>query len=115
MRSGFDATTGKPLSYRAHVVQSVADILSTPIGSRIKRRDYGCALHDLTDSPANEVTALRVVATIADALDRWEPRIRLHAVTLHAEANGTAIATLDGQLVEQSTPFVHTLVLRGGS
>ena len=37
----------------AHIKQSIADILLTPIGSRIQRRDYGSRMPELIDRPMN--------------------------------------------------------------
>lgn len=51
--NGMDATTGKPLSGDAHLAQSVADILTTPIGSRVMRRSYGSLIPSLIDAPIN--------------------------------------------------------------
>ncbi len=92
-----DATTGKPLSGEAHLRQSIGDILSTPIGSRIARRDYGSLLPELIDQPMNQVGRMRLLAATALALLRWEPRIRLTGVRLEAEgATGTYRLALDG-------------------
>ncbi|KPN28874.1 baseplate wedge subunit [Halolamina pelagica] len=41
---GVDRTNGQRLEGLAHIRQSVADILTTPLGSRVMRRDYGSLL-----------------------------------------------------------------------
>lgn len=79
---GIDANTGKRLDGTAHLVQSIGDILFTPIGTRVGRRDYGSLLLELIDKAMNAAGKLRLVAAIADALRRWEPRIRLTRVRL---------------------------------
>lgn len=38
---GMNRTTGKALSEDGHILQSLKDIVTTPIGSRVMRRDYG--------------------------------------------------------------------------
>ncbi len=38
---GMDAKTGKVLEGLEHLKQSIIDILTTPVSSRIMRRDYG--------------------------------------------------------------------------
>ncbi|MBK5910131.1 hypothetical protein CCR85_01310 [Rhodothalassium salexigens] len=68
--TGMDRRTGQALDATRHVRQSVEDILTTPVGTRVMRRDYGSHLFDLTDIPANAAGALRLVAAAADALDR---------------------------------------------
>ena len=79
---GMDAYTGKSLSGDAHLAQSIADILSTPVGTRLMRRDYGSRVPDLIDAPANAVTRVQLYAATATALMRWEPRITLTRVAL---------------------------------
>lgn len=91
--NGMDRNTGKPLSAIDHLRQSIADILTTPIGSRVMRRDYGSALFELIDQPMNPLGLLRLYAATADAIRRWEPRIRLTRV---AVAGGEAAALAAG-------------------
>ena len=54
------STSGKPISGLDHLRQSIADILTTPIGSRVMRRDYGSLLPGLIDQPQNNATTLRL-------------------------------------------------------
>jgi phage baseplate assembly protein W len=79
---GMDARTGQALSGDAHLAQSIADILATPIGTRVMRRPYGSRLPDLIDAPANAATRVQLYAATATALMRWEPRITIKRVTL---------------------------------
>ena len=44
-------TTGQRLEPLAHLRQSIGDILSTPIGSRVMRREYGSLVPALIDKP----------------------------------------------------------------
>jgi phage baseplate assembly protein W len=49
--NGMDNLTGKSLADLAHLRQSIADILTTPIGSRVMRRDYGSRIFQRIDAP----------------------------------------------------------------
>ena len=71
-----NAATGRSVSDLAHIRQSVADILLTPIGSRVMRREYGSLLPELIDQPVNAATRLKAMAAVVMALLRWEPRLR---------------------------------------
>ncbi|MDQ0250956.1 phage baseplate assembly protein W [Sphingomonas kyeonggiensis] len=99
-----DRETGKRLSGLEHLAQSITDILTTPIGSRLMRRDYGSAVFELIDQAMNALGRLRLIAAIADAIRRWEPRIRLTRVTLTGEAaefaGGRFGVDLEGELTE---------------
>jgi len=95
---GMDARAGSFADDDAHLRQSIADILTTPIGSRIQRRDYGSLLPELIDQPFNDATRLRLYGATATALMRWEPRLRLSRITLsRGQAPGTFVLDLDGQ------------------
>lgn len=78
--NGIDASTGKSLSGVYHLRQSIRDILTTPIGSRVQRRDYGSNIPRLIDAPMNRSTLLNVYAAAAEALEKWEPRFTLEKV-----------------------------------
>jgi len=94
---GMDVSTGKPLSDEAHLAQSIGDILSTPIGTRPMRRDYGSLLFELIDKPINGAIRMLLQAATAIALRRWEPRLRLTRVTLAGEpASGRLIIRIEG-------------------
>lgn len=87
--AGIDRRTGRPLTGWAHVQQSIEVILTTPIGSRVMRRDFGSALFDLIDAKMTRRRVLALYAAAAVALRRWEPRFRLtRCVVLAAEPAG---------------------------
>lgn len=95
--NGMNATTGKAIDGTDHLVQSIADILGTPLGSRVMRRDYGSLLFDLIDQPLNSATAMLLRAASAVALRRWEPRLKLGRIELSgAPAEGNLKITVSG-------------------
>lgn len=85
---GMDRTTGVALFGIEHLRQSIADILTTPIGSRVMRRDYGSRLFELVDRPVNAGWLIDAYAYTAAALDVWEPRFRL----LQVKVSGQTVA-----------------------
>lgn len=94
---GTHVATGKPVSGVEHLRQSVADILSTPIGSRVMRRDYGSNIPALVDQPDNTATQVRVYAAAATALMRWEPRLRLQKLRASRNRAGQLVLDVQGQ------------------
>ncbi len=72
---GIDSATGRYLHGNEHLRQSVTDILSTPVGSRVLLREYGSRLFSLLDNPQDDFTRVRIVRETATALERWEPRL----------------------------------------
>ncbi|MBD8556906.1 GPW/gp25 family protein [Rhizobium sp. CFBP 8762] len=75
--TGIDASTGAALSDWDHVQQSIAKILTTPIGSRVMRRDFGSRLPDLIDNKLTARNVLQLFSEAAVAIARWEPRFRV--------------------------------------
>jgi phage baseplate assembly protein W len=87
---GLDRRTGEAISGLDHLRQSIEDILTTPLGSRRMRPEYGSKLRRYVDMPVNEGWKSAVQAEVARSLGRWEPRLRLERVVV--------ISVLDGQI-----------------
>jgi phage baseplate assembly protein W len=96
MSYGMNRATGRPLGGIAHLRQSIADILTTPIGTRVLRRDYGSRLFELVDDPINRGFATELIAATAEALTRWEPRLKLTRVTPAVIEPGKVSLDLEG-------------------
>lgn len=105
--------TGRALdpNSEAHLIQSIGDILTTPRGSRVMRRDYGSDLPDLIDQPLNAATRLRIYAATALALFRWEPRARLTRVQLTGDSTGVARLHLDVVRTDLPRRSATTLII----
>ncbi len=99
---GVDRRTGQPLSGIAHLRQSIEDILTTPLGSRRMRPEYGSKLRRFVDLPVNEGWKSAVQAEVARALGRWEPRLKLERVRVTAVVGGQITLQLTGQYLGDS-------------
>lgn len=96
--SGMNRLSGAAMDGLDHIRQSVGDILGTPIGTRVGRRDYGSLLPDLIDQPMTPANMLRLYAATAVAIARHEPRLRLKRVGVAAGVQpGQATIILDAQ------------------
>ncbi len=93
---GLDRRTGQPLSGVAHLKQSIEDILTTLLGTRRMRPEYGSKLRRLIDLPVNDGWKSAVQAEVARALGRWEPRLRLERVRVVAVMGGRIDLELAG-------------------
>lgn len=108
--------TGGAISDLDHITQSIADILTTRIGTRVMRREYGSLLPELVDHPFNDATRLRVYAAAVMALMRWEARISLNRVQfLGANLQGQSVLDLDCTLVDTNEPLSMSLPLQLGA
>ncbi|EPC4045704.1 GPW/gp25 family protein [Enterobacter mori] len=93
MRQG----NGRTITDTDHLRQSVRDILLTPQGSRIARREYGSLLSELIDQPQNPALRLQVMSAVYVALSRWEPRLTLDSITINSSFDGSMVVELTGQ------------------
>ena len=89
--------SGKSVEGLGHLRQSIIDILTTPIGSRVMRRNYGSRLFDLIDAPINRETLVDIYAAVAEALDKWEDRLQLQQVDITNAQLGQLILSLTGK------------------
>jgi len=116
--AGMSATAGTPLSGNAHLAQSIGDILTTPLGSRVMRRDYGSLLFDLLDQPINGALRMLLRAATAVALRRWEPRLKLTRVQIDGEPDqGVLALTIEGErtdLPQANARVVLSIPIRAG-
>lgn len=95
---GMNRNTGKIITETEHLRQSVRDILLTPQGSRIARREYGSLLSALIDQPQNPALRLQIMSAVYVALIRWEPRLQLDTVTINSSSmDGAMVIALEGQ------------------
>ncbi|WKD28648.1 GPW/gp25 family protein [Halomonas sp. KG2] len=107
------AQTGENLTGIDHIRQSVADIITTPIGSRVMRRDYGSLVPDLLDMPISDALMMQVYAATVIAVSRWEPRISITSTRHYISTDQQGRATIeligktaDGTPITAEVPLV---------
>ena len=95
--AGMNSATGRRLGGMDHIRQSIRDILTTPIGSRIMRREYGSIIPQLIDHPSNPANQLRLMSATVMAVIQWEPRVRVTRVMFSLDATGRGIVDMEGE------------------
>jgi phage baseplate assembly protein W len=99
MINGMNAKTGQALCGIEHLEQSIRDILSTPVGTRVMRRSYGSRLMYLLDGPMNETMMAQMQAAVVEALNNYEPRLKLTQVVVSGAESGRVILTIEGYYI----------------
>jgi phage baseplate assembly protein W len=113
---GMNADNGRTISETDHIIQSVRDILTTPIGTRVMRRNYGSEIFSLIDQPQHGATRLRLMAATVHALTLCEPRIRITKVEIGApELGGGCQVTLTWRRTDNGLPGSGTVQLPIGA
>ncbi|UIY33215.1 GPW/gp25 family protein [Escherichia coli] len=92
-----------------HISQSIGDILRTPVGSRVMRRDYGSLLASMIDQPQTPALELQIKVACYMAVLKWEPP--RHPVIRHygAQFDGRMTVTLTGQHNDTGQPLSLTI------
>jgi hypothetical protein len=101
---GMDKNTGKALEDKEHLRQSITDILTTPLGSRVMRRDYGSRLFELVDHPTSPALLVDIYAATAEAIKKWEPRLLVESVQADTIESGKISLTLTGRYRPSGEP-----------
>ncbi|EME0448448.1 GPW/gp25 family protein [Salmonella enterica] len=93
---GMSRNDGQVIADTDHLRQSVRDILLTPQGSRLARREYGSLLSALIDQPQNPALRLQIMSAVYMALNRWEPRLTLDSIIINGNFDGSMVVELTG-------------------
>ena len=99
---GMNANTGKTLEGIEHLEQSIRDILTTPVGTRVMRRSYGSRLMYLLDQPMNANLVSAIQASVVEALTNYEPRLRISRVIVNGASSGEVDLTIEGFYIPDS-------------
>lgn len=65
---GMNNTTGQRIEGIQYLQQRLRDVLTTPKGSRVMRRDFGCGLFERLDQDMNPAWLVQCYADIAEAI-----------------------------------------------
>lgn len=87
------------------IQQSLRIILSTRLGERIMRPDFGTNLHNLVFHNMDLTARTQLSAAIEKAILYWEPRIRLTKVSfdMSEETNGVLYMLLEYVIRQTNT------------
>ncbi|WP_320739544.1 GPW/gp25 family protein [Enterobacter sp. 241F3] len=109
---GMNSQTGLGISEVEHIRQSVRDILVTPVGSRVMRREYGSLLSQMIDQPQTPALRLQIMAACYSAIQKWEPRVDLSTITFErSETDGGLYVDITGIRSTGGQPFSITIPL----
>ena len=108
---GMNSQTGLSISEVEHIRQSVRDILVTPVGSRVMRREYGSLLSQMIDQPQTPALRLQIMAACYSAIQKWEPRIRLTSISFEAGDAGEMYVDITGMRTDTGASVSTTVSL----
>ncbi len=94
---GMNINNGGHAEGIAHLKQSITNILTTPIGSRVMRRNYGSRLFERIDRPLNGELIAEIYSDVIEALYEWEHRFEVIQVIVQSIKQGKLILDLEGR------------------
>ena len=106
---GIDSNNGRYVSGIKRLRQSIRDILTTRLGTRVMRRDYGSRIPDLIDAPTNRSTILQIISATAEAIARWEPEFVVERVVVSVAEPGRVLLDVLGRY----TPEGRSVLIDG--
>jgi phage baseplate assembly protein W len=92
------------------VKMAMRQILGTRLGSRVIDRDWGSDLRNIIFEPINQVTVTRVRFAVSEALERWERRIEILAVSVNVAQAADGIIETDVDFRVSATQELGNLV-----
>jgi phage baseplate assembly protein W len=101
---GLGAKDGHALDGIEHLRQSIIDILTTYPGERVMRPEYGSRIRDLIDRPVNAQWLADLYFNVAQAITRWEPRVRVLRVAAAMPRPGHVTLDLSLRIGADSQP-----------
>lgn len=84
-----------PVEGVSAVEQSIRLILSTALGERIMRADFGCGLHSQIFAPGSSDATGKILGDIRSAIIQWEHRVDLIDLQLVPDETDPARRTIE--------------------
>ncbi|GHC34678.1 hypothetical protein GCM10010082_31730 [Kushneria pakistanensis] len=122
MKQGMCRVTGALISGVPYLRQRLEDVINTPIGSLVGRRDFGSRMHEIQDRNVNEAfhmdAYIRLAEAISDPANGLDD-FRLQNLQLsQPESNQVELAVsglllIDGQPRSITTDDTHGIMWNG--
>lgn len=101
---GIDRFTGQVITGWDRTLQSLVVCLTTELGERVQRRDFGCGLFGLIDTPASPDRAVDFIMAVAEAIEPrrvgrviyGEPCFGITSMTADLRTPGKAVLSVSG-------------------
>lgn len=91
------------------IEESIYLILSTRLGERLYRPEFGSRLSELVFAPLNTETLLQIKLHVEEALIKWEPRIVLQDIVTEPDST-EGMVSVHIRYFPKETHDLHSLV-----
>ncbi len=94
---------------KENIRDCIFHILTTPLGERVMRPDFGCILPELIDKPLNLKTKAKIIYGVVEAISFWEPRVELKKVNFSTLQDKPYRVVVELTIVEKLTGVEETI------
>jgi uncharacterized protein len=111
-KGGLDWSTGP-----RRIEDAIWIVLSTALGERLMRPDFGGGIHEFVFEPNSPITRTTLASSVSEALAKWEPRIELDKVTVEEGGESLVRISIDYRIRSTNEMFnlVYPLYLQEGA
>ena len=95
----------KTSQYERSIEESIIIILSTKLGERLMRPEFGCKIHNLLFAPNTIDTHNLAIFYVKEALETWEHRINLLKIDVSMELENSIHINIDYQIQESNSVY----------
>uniref|UniRef100_UPI00202CBB0D GPW/gp25 family protein n=1 Tax=Escherichia coli TaxID=562 RepID=UPI00202CBB0D len=106
---GMNRSDGLTVTDLEHISQSIGDILRTPVGSRVMRRDYGSLLASMIDQPQTPALELQIKVACYMAVLKWETPVPPSSLPPEHSFYRRIAVTFTGQHNDTGQPLSLTI------
>ena len=89
--------------YEENIRESIIIILSTKLGERVMRPDFGCRIHELLFAPNTIDTHNLAIFYVTEALGKWEHRINLSSVDVASTSENAININIDYRIKDTNS------------
>jgi phage baseplate assembly protein W len=92
------------------IEQAILIVLSTALGERVMRPEFGCRIHELVFFPDEPSTRGLAAYYVEEALRRWEPRITVQKVDVYSDPGRDGTLLVDIHYIINDTHNERSIV-----
>lgn len=85
--------------FEENIRQNITIIIGTRMGERQMLPEFGCQIHELLFAPSNQSTSYLAAEYVKNALQRWEPRIKVLQVDSSFDPSGAIKVQIGYQIL----------------
>lgn len=105
--AGLSRHTGKPIGNLESAYQGVETVLTTRLGERVMRREFGAGIVEILGRAVTPALFLAWQQLLGTAIDLWEPRFKIRTIEVAGGTEAVRKGHLKVRIAADYRPFAH--------